>query len=173
MSLRISLLASRHILVCLGLCFALTACGEEIGDSCSLSTDCASNGSRICDTNSPGGYCTVIGCDVGTCPEEAVCVRFFPVTASNRVCDPELEDISENACTADEVCTIQRICSPRNSEVRFCMRTCGNDGDCRSEYECRDDADMEIHGGEPVPEAGEPAGSNTQRFCAARPPSPQ
>jgi hypothetical protein len=172
MSFRNSVLVSR-LLVCLSLSLALAACGEEIGDSCSLSTDCSSTGTRICDTNSPGGYCTVIGCDVGTCPEEAVCVRFFPVTSSNRVCDPAVEDISENACTADEVCTIQKICSPRNSEVRFCMRTCGGDGDCRSEYECRDQADMEIYGGEPVPEAGEATGSNTKSFCAAGPLTPQ
>ena len=171
MSFRNSVLVSR-LLVCLSLCLGLAACGEEIGDSCNLSTDCSSTGTRICDINSPGGYCTVIGCDVGTCPEEAVCVRFFPVTSSNRTCDPAVEDVSENACTADEVCTIQKICSPRNSEVRFCMRTCGSDGDCRSEYECRDESDMEIYGGEPVPEAGEPTGSNTKRFCAAAAPTP-
>lgn len=169
MSLRNSHLACR-ILACL--CFALSfaACGEEIGDSCSLSTDCSSTGERICDTNSPGGYCTIIGCDVGTCPEEATCVRFYPVTTSNRTCDPAMEDKGEvDDCTADEVCTIQRICSPRNSEVRFCMKTCGGNGDCRDEYECRDEALMIMNGGEAVPEAGEPAGSNLERFCAAKP----
>jgi hypothetical protein len=172
MSLRNSQLVNR-LLVCLTLGLALTACGEEIGDSCSLSTDCSSSGTRICDTTSPGGYCTVIGCDVGTCPQESVCVRFFPVTESNRTCDPALEDVSENYCTADEVCTIQQVCSPRNSEVRFCMRTCGSDGDCRSEYDCRDQAGSEMYGGEPVPEAGEATGSNTERFCAASPPTRQ
>lgn len=168
MSLRNSRLASR-ILVCLCLALCAAACGEEIGDSCTLSTDCSSTGARICDTNSPGGYCTIIGCDVGTCPEEAVCVRFFPVTSSNRPCNPATEDSEENACTADEVCTIQGICSPRNSELRFCMKTCGGNGDCRDDYECRDEALMQNHGGEAVPEPGEPTGSNPQRFCAAKP----
>lgn len=161
MSLRIFLLAS--------LCFLAAACAEEIGDSCSLSSDCSSTGDRICDTNSPGGYCTIIGCDVGTCPDEAVCVRFFPVTSSNRPCDPVAEDRGEDACTSDEVCTFSGTCAPRNAEVRFCMKTCGNSGDCRDEYECRDDELKKAHGGEPVPEAGKPSGSNTTRFCAAEP----
>jgi hypothetical protein len=99
-----------------------------------------------------------------------VCVRFYPVTTSNRSCDPALEDRDGvDDCTADEVCTIQRICSPRNSEVRFCMKTCGSNGDCRDDYECRDEAKRIMNGGEAVPEAGEPAGSNLERFCAAQP----
>ena len=155
--------------VTLFVCLALSAvaCGDQIGDSCSLSTDCASDGTRICDTTSPGGYCTVIGCDVGTCPEDSVCVRFFPATDSNRVCDPATEDRTENNCTGDEVCTFSGSCAPRNAEVRFCMQTCGSNGDCRDQYECRDEELMREHGGEPVPEAGEPSGRNLRRFCAA------
>ena len=166
MSPRIFLVANTFLAA---LCLLLGACGEEIGDSCNLSTDCSSNGQRICDTNSPGGCCTIIGCDVGTCPGEAVCVRFFPVTTTNRVCDPAAEDRTENFCTSDEVCTFSGTCAPRNSEVRFCMRKCGSDGDCRGEYECRDDELKREHGGESVPEAGEPVGSNTLGFCAAEP----
>ncbi len=161
MMLRLSLAVS--------LLFLAVACGDQIGDSCSLSTDCSSTGDRICDTNSPGGYCTIIGCDVGTCPDEAVCVRFFPVTSSNRPCDPATEDQGANACTADEVCTFSGTCAPRNSEVRFCMKTCGGDGDCRDDYECRTTELMKEHGGEPVPESGEATGSKTTRFCATAP----
>ncbi len=155
------------LLACLAL--SAVACGNEIGDSCAISTDCSTEGYRICDTNSPGGYCTVIGCDVGTCPEESVCVRFFPGTESNRVCDPVTEDRAENNCSADEVCTFGGTCAPRNAEVRFCMKTCEGNGDCRDEYECRNSELMKEHGGEPVPKAGESTGSNLQRFCAASP----
>lgn len=142
-------------------------CGAEIGDECVLSTDCSTTGERICDTSSPGGYCTIIGCDVGTCPDEAVCVRFFPVTSSNQMCDPATEDVTENNCTADEVCTFSNTCAPRNSEVRFCMKTCGGNGDCRDKYECRGEELMRKHGGEPVPEPGEATGSKLTKFCAA------
>jgi hypothetical protein len=145
------------------------ACGEQIGDSCTLSSDCSPQGDRICDVNSPGGYCTIIGCDVGTCPEESVCVRFYPVTDSNRSCDPQTEDRTTNDCSADEVCTFSNTCAPRNAEVRYCMLKCGGNGDCREHYECRDETLMREHGGEPVPEPGEPAGSNTTSFCAAEP----
>jgi hypothetical protein len=162
MSLRTLLLA--------GLVVLAAACGQEIGDSCTLSTDCSSQGDRICDSNSPGGYCTVIGCDVGTCPDEAVCVRFFPVVSSNRPCDPATEDRTTNECTSDEVCTLSGSCAPRTAEVRFCMRSCESNGDCRDEYECRDQELMELHGGEPVPNPGDPIGSNVgDRFCAAKP----
>ena len=154
------------LVVCLA-SFLVGACGEEIGDSCSLSTDCSSSNDRICDTNSPGGYCTIIGCDVGTCPDEAVCVRFYPVTSTNRPCNPAAEDQTENSCTADEVCTFSETCAPRNSEVRFCMKTCGSNGDCRDAYECRDDELMKLNGGEPVPEPGEVNTSDLKRFCAA------
>lgn len=52
-------------------------CSPTIGDSCSVSTDCDINGTRICDLAQPGGYCTVRGCDIGTCPkDEASCVQF-------------------------------------------------------------------------------------------------
>ena len=51
-------------------------CSPEIGDSCESSVDCSVNGERICDRAHPGGYCTVQGCEMDTCPDEAVCVEF-------------------------------------------------------------------------------------------------
>ena len=52
-------------------------CSPSIGDSCGGSTDCDINGTRICDRAQPGGYCTIQGCDVGTCPDgEGTCVQF-------------------------------------------------------------------------------------------------
>jgi hypothetical protein len=148
---------------------SVAACGSEIGDDCSVSNDCSSNGDRFCDTSSEGGYCTIIGCDVRSCPEESICVRFFTDVESNRVCDAATEDRAADACSADELCTIGGSCVPRGAEIRFCMRSCSSDGDCRDGYECRDAALMKEHGGEPVPPAGETLDDDPARFCAAAP----
>jgi hypothetical protein len=60
----------------------LTGCTPVIGDSCVLSTDCASDGTRVCDTSEPGGYCTVLNCTGNAlgavCPDYAVCIDFQP-----------------------------------------------------------------------------------------------
>jgi hypothetical protein len=145
------------------------ACGDEIGDECTLSSDCSNRGDRICDINSPGGYCTIIGCDYDTCPEESVCVRFFSIAETNRACDPRTEDIEDgsNDCTADEICTLRETCVPRNAELRYCMRTCGGNDDCRDGYECRDEELMRENGGEPVPPPGEALADDLTSFCAA------
>lgn len=138
------------------------ACGDEIGDECAISQDCSSQGDRICDINSPGGYCTIIGCDYNTCPDEAVCVRFFSVSDTNHTCDPRAEDVDgEDNCTPDELCTLSGDCVPRTAELRFCMRTCGSNGDCRDGYECRTEQLMREH--------GEAVSEDPQRFCAAAP----
>jgi hypothetical protein len=146
------------------------ACGKEIGDECTTNLDCGDGtDNRTCDLDSPGGYCTEVGCDWNTCPEEAVCVRFYTASFENRPCMIDSEDISTDDCSLDEVCTLRSQCVPRASEVRFCMRTCSSSGDCRSNYECRDEALMIAHGGEPVPKPGERLGDDLQRFCAAAP----
>src|SRR5262245_47832083 len=67
--------------VALLLAVAATAgagCSREIGDDCVTAVDCNPNGSRSCDSSQPGGYCTIQGCDERSCPEEAVCMRYFP-----------------------------------------------------------------------------------------------
>lgn len=153
------------------LLFASAACGNEIGDPCSLSSECSPQGDRICDVSSPGGYCTIFGCEHDTCPGEAVCVRFFSVADTNRGCNPDTEDISggTDECTSDELCTLSGSCVPRTAEQRFCMKKCQSDGDCRDDYECRDEALMMDHGGEPVPEPGTAVGDDPQPFCAAAP----
>lgn len=159
---------TRALLLAL-VCALSAACGEEIGDECSLSSDCSAQGDRFCDTSLPGGYCTIIGCDFGTCPEESVCVRFFTVASSNRTCEPATEDFGTDDCTADELCTLNGTCVPRTAEVRFCMRTCSDGDDCRDNYECRDRQLMVEHGGEPVPPPGEALPDDLQPFCAAAP----
>jgi hypothetical protein len=123
MRARMSRLAVLSVLV------LAAACGKEIGDECSSSLDCGdgTNQALVCDTTSPGGYCTEQGCDWNTCPEEAVCVRFYAASFGNKPCDLAAEDLTEDRCTLDEVCTLKGQCVPRTSEVRYCMRTCDDD----------------------------------------------
>ena len=66
----------------------MSGCSPEIGDKCSISTDCSVNGDRICDTAQPGGYCTVQGCDPDSCPNGALCVewRFEPSRTTATYC---------------------------------------------------------------------------------------
>ncbi len=155
----------------LALLLLLFGCGKEIGDECINSIDCSPNGDRLCIDPPPsptGGYCTVQGCDVDSCPEESVCVRFFSGGFANRMCDPATEDRGTDACSLDELCSLAGTCVARSSEVRFCMRKCGSGDDCRDGYECRDEALMKAHGGEPVP--GSPLQDGGQQaFCATAP----
>lgn len=67
-------------------CFLLVACGPEIGDKCDDSLDCATDGSRFCDSTQPDGYCLIPGCRADECPEEAVCVRFGEDERSRTFC---------------------------------------------------------------------------------------
>lgn len=100
----------------LALVCGLYGCKPEIGDECSVSTDCSNAGERLCDTTLPGGYCTIFNCEPGTCPDEAVCVAFKNSPSS--VCpDPQSGD------------RLRRT---------FCMRSCEGNGDCRSGYQCID-----------------------------------
>lgn len=78
----------------------LAACGHSIGDSCQANVDCDPNGNRYCDLASPGGYCTMEGCDSDTCPGDSVCIRFFEQLPT-KPCDQE---------TADEDCLPSERC---------------------------------------------------------------
>jgi hypothetical protein len=157
------------------LVFALFAagCGKEIGDACIVSSDCDPNGQRICiDPNAGnGGYCTIQGCDFDTCPSEAACIRFFTGQFDNKTCDPTTEDVSTDNCSLDELCDLEGHCVARSSEVRFCMRKCSSDGDCRDGYECRTLDLMKAHGGEPVLAPGVPIDEHAPKFCAVKPAS--
>jgi hypothetical protein len=149
---------------------ALGACGDKIGDPCALSTECSPQGDRICiDPGSNGGYCTIPGCDFDTCPEEAVCIRFFAIAETDRICESETEDLDTDDCTPDEFCTLGGFCVPRTAESRFCMLACSVQDDCRSGFECRDEGLMKAHGGEPVPPPGESVQDNLVGFCAPAP----
>ena len=80
------------------------------------------------------GYCTIQGCDYSTCPDEAACIRFF--TGGVRESRPATK--STDDCSLDELCDLNKHCVPRSSEVRYCMKTCESNDDCRDGYECRD-----------------------------------
>ena len=161
---------ARVALLTLG-ALAFAGCGKEIGDPCNLSTDCSPNGDRLCDPDpsSPGGYCTVLGCDVSTCPDEAVCVRFFTGNFTNKSCTA---DNASTNCSLDELCAVSGHCVPRSSEIRYCMLKCDNDGDCRGGYECRTFELMQEHGGQPLLPPGTPVDEqHAPKFCAVRPAS--
>ncbi len=151
----------RTILSILVVCLA-AGCGSEIGDSCTFDSECSPTGDRICASGAdlPGGYCTMYGCDYDTCPDEAVCIRFFALGSTNLSC------VSADDCGRDELCTLGGYCVPRTAEIRYCMKTCSDDGDCRDGYHCRTRELMEEYGGEPVPVPGESLGENVTGFCA-------
>jgi hypothetical protein len=77
-------------------------CAPQVGSPCQTSINCSITGNRVCDTASTNGYCTVFGCDDGTCPAEGVCVRFRPMdsrlafTACMRRCE------ADGNCRVDE-----------------------------------------------------------------------
>jgi hypothetical protein len=150
----------------LGAITLAAGCGKEIGDACTFSSDCSPNGDRLCDPDpaSPEGYCTVQGCDYSTCPDESACIRFFTGNFTNIACQ------STDECSLDELCSVAGHCVPRSSEVRYCMKTCESDGDCRDHYECRDLGKMKEHGGEPLLAPGVPIdAAHAPKFCAVAP----
>jgi hypothetical protein len=165
-----ALMANRLVLFLLlvvTLVVTLGACGKQIGDACNFAQDCSPDGDRLCDPHptSPGGYCTILGCDYSTCPDEAACIQFFTGSFENRRC-------TDAPCgSLDEVCSLSGHCASRSSEVRYCMLKCGSDGDCRDGYECRNLDLMKEHGGQPVLAPGLELGDDPQKFCAAKPPA--
>ncbi len=153
------------------LVLAAIGCGKQIGDACIVASDCAIDGTRVCDSTQREGYCTIAGCDYSTCPGEAACVRFFDGSFSNLPCDPTTENITTDDCSEDELCTLEGQCVPRSAESRFCMKKCDQTSDCRDGYECRDLDLMKAHGGEPVLAPGEKIDNNAPKFCAMAPAS--
>jgi hypothetical protein len=121
---------------------ALAGCSHQIGDECTTAADCNPNGSRSCDQSQPGGYCTVQGCDETSCPSEAVCIRYFPAQFLTQPCNPAIlpadcDPATESCCRADELCLDGGLCAPLSTELRYCVKTCSQNDDCRGGYECR------------------------------------
>jgi hypothetical protein len=101
--------------------FAMAAvgCAPKIGDKCALSTDCSQQGTLVCDTSQPGGYCTQLNCTNGSCPNDAVCVEFQASIPG---------------------CAYNDYQSPSRTGRSFCMERCSQDSTCRQDegYICRD-----------------------------------
>jgi hypothetical protein len=144
-------------------CVFAAACGREIGDDCETNVQCSAQGDRQCDISQPGGYCTVEGCDRSSCPDSALCVRFFPPEALTVSCDPT--EVRSSTCAEREICLAEGFCVEVRLEHRFCMKPCGSDGDCREGYQCRSTGTL---GAELLPGPnGEPP--KVGRFCTATP----
>ena len=67
------------------------------------------------------------------------CIRIFPYESPGPAC------VSQT-CESDQICPSNAspnpnaptsFCEPRATERRYCEKTCGSDGDCRSGYVCR------------------------------------
>ncbi|HEX4455458.1 MAG TPA: hypothetical protein VH143_31580 [Kofleriaceae bacterium] len=165
-------------IVLVALASVAAGCGYQIGESCIVDTDCSADGSRVCDETEPSGYCTIIGCDYNTCPENSECVRFYTGSFANEPCDYQMEDNGANACSYDEECSLAGQCVPRAAEIRYCMANCSTSGDCRDGYECRNyntapgsdttfqAGTMQEDGGEVVLAPGDKDEPGTTGFCA-------
>jgi len=143
-------------------------CSAAIGDACGNSLDCSAAGTTdlICDTRQLEGYCTVQGCSAGSCPDEAVCVAFYPTSYLTVACDPTTEDavgveVTTDDCGRGEACLSSGFCAAAELERRFCMKPCEADGDCRSGYACRTTG---TRGAESVLDSDDP-GRREFRFC--------
>ncbi len=166
-------MALLRLMFCFFFVAALSACGKKIGDECKQNVDCDPLGTRFCDVSQPHGYCTIEGCEEGSCPDEAVCVRFYtPDRSQECTFLPELPN-SQSDCrpdqrcvcdsTADGACTSEAHCAPEASERRWCMKKCSSDSKCRGEeYECRSTGTL---GALPVPTLDNPDGKPA-KFCA-------
>jgi hypothetical protein len=152
---------------------AVSGCGKSIGDDCHTNVDCSPTGDRFCDTSAPNGYCTVEGCGDGTCPDEAVCIRFLtPVLSRPCTFDPAQSNSRSDCPDADERCVCSSVdaancvghCAPESSERRWCQLKCSSNDDCRSGYECRSTGTL---GALPVPTLTHLNG-NPARFCAPK-----
>ena len=181
MSLRPAVLVLVSLVLGIGV-----GCGRNIGDACHTNVDCSLSGTRFCDVAPPGGYCTVEGCDTGTCPKESVCIRFYEAQ-QNKVCtydpcnslgscDPDERCVCDQSDDNDHVnmacsamgeggiaCNTTAHCAPENSERRWCMLKCSSAKDCRNHYECRSTGTL---GAEPVPSLQEPYGQPA-KFCVS------
>lgn len=146
-------------LVCLAV-LGTAGCTRRIGDSCKTNVECSPLGDRFCDLASPDGYCTVEGCDNTTCPDSAVCVRFFSLKIGDGLsCDSRLSARAAadcapgtpgccvagtpGCCRIGEQCLCDQpdcgkngYCASESTERRWCMHGCSSDGDCRNGFQC-------------------------------------
>jgi hypothetical protein len=133
-------------------------------DTCPVEAVCISFYTPIFDQpcnydpcNSIGQAATTPG-GVGACnaDERCVCDQTDDHDVASMTC-PEngLDGIACSSVTAH--------CATENSERRWCMKKCSNNGDCRDHYECRATGTL---GAEPVASASHPYGQPA-KFCVS------
>lgn len=136
-----------------------SACGNQIGDSCRINIDCSPLGERFCDASSPGGYCTIEGCDVSSCPGNSVCVRFFQ-PLPDRPCEPRT---MRDDCTPSELCLCDCGAPDASGQCPAEVQT-GTNTDGMPILQCG-----AVTGGQPVPKAGHCAPeASERRWCQQR-----
>jgi hypothetical protein len=112
-----------ELAVCLSLvtvcALVLTGCSPHIGAKCTLNTDCSLQGTLVCDTSEPDGYCTLFNCLPDSCQNKAACVMLSP---------------SIPGCPYDD------YQSPARTGRTMCLEQCHKDSDCRTSdgYICAD-----------------------------------
>lgn len=111
--------ALRYGLVFAAAALVLAGCKPSIGSGCTLSTDCSTQGDRVCDTAQPGGYCTQLNCIDNSCPDNAVCVLFQASVPG---------------------CQYNDYSAPARTGLAMCVKDCAGDSDCRQSdgYVCAD-----------------------------------
>jgi len=125
---------------------SFAGCQAKIGDSCSKNVDCSPDGDRICDTTQPGGYCTVPDCQPGSCPDNAVCVRFWSGAHSRNYC---IKD-----CNGDGDCRGGYYCAPHTNEIAQVLDEGREDtGYCIQRVEEREDGSEDEEISEEVEDA--------------------
>jgi hypothetical protein len=107
------------LLVACASAFALSGCTPHIGAKCTLNTDCSLQGSLVCDTSEPNGYCTFFNCVPDSCQNKAACVMM---------------NASVPGCPYDD------YDSPARTGRSMCLEQCHKDSDCRTSdgYICAD-----------------------------------
>lgn len=99
--------------------FALAGCSPHIGAKCNTNTDCSLQGTLVCDTSEPYGYCTSFNCAPDSCQNEAACVLLNPAVPG---------------------CPYDDYNSPARTGRSMCLQQCHKDSDCRTDegYVCAD-----------------------------------
>ncbi len=134
---------------------SFAGCTAQIGGACGTNVDCSPLGDRFCDLSSPGGYCTIEGCNDTSCPNNSVCIRFFTLQRGSATCDSTKVPRSDcngapdcctpgtagccrlsEQCLCDDAACAQAFCASETSEHRWCMSTCSSNSDCREMYQC-------------------------------------
>jgi hypothetical protein len=97
----------------------LTGCSAHIGARCNLNTDCSLQGTLVCDTSEPDGYCTLFNCAPDSCQNKAACVML---------------NASIPGCSYDD------YAAPARTGRTMCLEQCHKDSDCRTSdgYVCAD-----------------------------------